>query len=66
MESEKKAPNAVALDSILINRLCMKHLALLCALDASHNLHQAAETIHVSQPSAPRTAQDRSGGGAFQ
>ena len=58
MESEKKAPNAVALDSILINRLRMKHLALLCALDASHNLHQAAETIHVSQPSATKMLQE--------
>jgi DNA-binding transcriptional LysR family regulator len=58
MESENKALTAVTLDSVLINRLRMKQLALLCSLDSSHNLHQAAEMIHVSQPSATKMLQE--------
>ncbi|MDR5747201.1 LysR family transcriptional regulator [Caballeronia sp. LZ029] len=46
------SPNA------LVNRLKFKHLALLVALDDARNLHQAAETINVAQPSASRMLAD--------
>lgn len=42
----------------LVNRLKFKHLALLVALDDARNLHQAAETINVAQPSASRMLSD--------
>jgi DNA-binding transcriptional LysR family regulator len=42
----------------LVNRLKFKHLALLVALDDTRNLHQAAETINVAQPSASRMLAD--------
>ncbi|MFT4046328.1 MAG: LysR family transcriptional regulator [Solimonas sp.] len=38
----------------LINRLRFKHLSLLVALDETGNLHQAATSINVAQPSASR------------
>jgi DNA-binding transcriptional LysR family regulator len=42
----------------LVNRLKFRHLALLVALDDARNLHQAAETINVAQPSASRMLAD--------
>ncbi|WP_277185785.1 LysR family transcriptional regulator [Caballeronia sp. BR00000012568055] len=42
----------------LVNRLKFKHLALLVALDDARNLHQAADTINVAQPSASRMLAD--------
>ncbi|KVU52283.1 LysR family transcriptional regulator [Burkholderia cepacia] len=42
----------------LVNRLKFKHLALLVALDDTHNLHQAADEINVAQPSASRMLGD--------
>ena len=50
--SQSVSPNA------LVNRLKFKHLALLVALDDARNLHQAAETINVAQPSASRMLAD--------
>lgn len=50
--SQTVSPNA------LVNRLKFKHLALLVALDDARNLHQAAETINVAQPSASRMLAD--------
>ena len=50
--SQSVSPNA------LVNRLKFKHLALLVALDDARNLHQAAETINVAQPSASRMLVD--------
>ena len=58
MESKTKAMSAAALESILVNRLRLKHLSLLSALDAARNLHQGAEIIHVSQPSATKMLQE--------
>ncbi|MDR5739657.1 MULTISPECIES: LysR family transcriptional regulator [unclassified Caballeronia] len=42
----------------LVNRLKFKHLALLVALDDTRNLHQAADTVNVAQPSASRMLAD--------
>jgi DNA-binding transcriptional LysR family regulator len=42
----------------LVNRLRFKHLALLVALDDTHNVHQAADAINVAQPSASRMLSD--------
>jgi DNA-binding transcriptional LysR family regulator len=42
----------------LVNRLKFKHLALLVALDDTRNLHQAADTVNVAQPSASRMLSD--------
>jgi len=42
----------------LVNRLRFKHLALLVALDDTHNVHQAADAINVAQPSASRMLGD--------
>src|SRR5260370_38353096 len=39
-------------------RLKFKHLALLVAPDDARNLHQAAESINVAQPSASRMLSD--------
>jgi len=49
-------PQAVAV--ALVNRLKFKHLALLVALDDARNVHQAAESINVAQPSASRMLSD--------
>jgi len=40
--------------SIMVNRLRYKHWSLLVALDDTGNLHQAAATINIAQPSASR------------
>lgn len=58
MESRNKAMTVASLESILVNRLRIKHLSLLSALDASRNLHQGAGIIHVSQPSATKMLQE--------
>jgi DNA-binding transcriptional LysR family regulator len=58
MESKTPPKTAGLLDSVLANRLRMKHLALLSALDSCRNLHKAAELIHVSQPSATKLLQE--------
>lgn len=61
MESVNRATTAAGattLDSVLTNRLRMRHLALLRALEACGNLHQAAEMIHISQPSATKMLQE--------
>jgi DNA-binding transcriptional LysR family regulator len=50
--------NSSASSIALVNRLKFKHLALLVALDDTHNLHQAAEAINVAQPSASRMLGD--------
>jgi DNA-binding transcriptional LysR family regulator len=44
--------------SSLVNRLKLKHLALLVALDDCRNVHQAASEINVAQPSASRMLGD--------
>lgn len=58
MESQKTAAAPSPLDSVLTNRLRMKDLVLLCALDSCRNLHQAAEQVHISQPSATKMLQE--------
>ncbi len=58
MESKPKPATASLLDSVLTNRLRMKDLSLLCALDECRNLHQAASMVHVSQPSATKMLQE--------
>jgi DNA-binding transcriptional LysR family regulator len=58
MESKAKPAAASVLDSVLTNRLRMKDLALLCALDDCRNLHQASEMVHISQPSATKMLQE--------
>ncbi|PMS38763.1 LysR family transcriptional regulator [Trinickia symbiotica] len=50
--------NRQAATVALVNRLKFKHLALLVALDDARNVHQAAETINVAQPSASRMLSD--------
>lgn len=42
----------------LLSRLRFKHLALLVALDDHHNLHRAAEAVHLAQPSATKLIHD--------
>ncbi|RQH06447.1 LysR family transcriptional regulator [Paraburkholderia dinghuensis] len=42
----------------LVNRLRFKHLALLVALDDTRNVHHAADTVNVAQPSASRMLGD--------
>jgi len=42
----------------LTSRLRFKQLALLVALDDHRNLHRAAETIHLTQPSATKLLRD--------
>jgi DNA-binding transcriptional LysR family regulator len=59
MESLKtKASTPSTLDSVLTNRLRMKDLALLCAIDSCRHLHRAAEQMHISQPSATKNLQE--------
>ena len=58
MESQKKKPAPCSLDSVLTNRLRMKDLALICAVDSCRHLHRAAEQIHISQPSATKMLQE--------
>ena len=58
MESQKTGSTPSTLDSVLANRLRMKDLVLLCALDSCRNLHHAAEQIHMSQPSATKMLQE--------
>lgn len=43
---------------LLVNRLRLKHLALLAALGDLGNLHQAAAAINVTQPSATKMLAD--------
>ncbi|PCE21863.1 LysR family transcriptional regulator [Paraburkholderia acidicola] len=50
--------NRQAATVALVNRLKFKHLALLVALDDTRNVHQAADTINVAQPSASRMLGD--------
>jgi DNA-binding transcriptional LysR family regulator len=42
----------------LLTRLRFRHLALLVALDEHRNLHRAAESIHLAQPSATKLVHD--------
>ena len=42
----------------LMGRLRFKQLALLAALDEHRNLHRAAESVHVAQPSATKMIRD--------
>jgi DNA-binding transcriptional LysR family regulator len=58
MESQKKSPTSSTLDAVLTNRLRMKDLALLCAVDSCRHLHRAAEQVHISQPSATKILQE--------
>jgi DNA-binding transcriptional LysR family regulator len=58
MESQIKNSASCTLDSVLTNRLRMKDLALLCAVDSCRHMHRAAEQIHISQPSATKILQE--------
>jgi DNA-binding transcriptional LysR family regulator len=58
MESQKKSSVPCTLDSVLTNRLRMKDLALICAVDSCRHMHRAAEQIHISQPSATKNLQE--------
>jgi DNA-binding transcriptional LysR family regulator len=58
MESQKKGSSPNTLDHVLVNRLRMKDLTLLCALDSCRNLHHAADQMHISQPSATKMLQE--------
>ena len=58
MESQKKGAAASQLGSVLINRLRMRDLAFLSALDDCGNMHQASEMVHISQPSATKLLQE--------
>lgn len=44
--------------SRLVYRLRFRHLCLLVALDDQRNLHRAARTVHLSQPTASKTIHD--------
>jgi DNA-binding transcriptional LysR family regulator len=44
--------------SQLLGRLRYKHLALLVALDEHRNLHRAAQSVHLAQPSATKLVHD--------
>lgn len=65
MESQKKGAAASLLGSVLANRLRMKDLAFLSALDDCGNLHQASEMVHISQPSATKMLQEIEGAFGF-
>lgn len=55
MEYRKNAPTEAPR---LINRLRLKHWALLAALAETHTLHEAAKRISVTQPSATKMLAD--------
>jgi len=44
--------------SHLVGRLRFRHLALLVALGEHHNLHRAAQAVHLAQPSATKLVHD--------
>jgi DNA-binding transcriptional LysR family regulator len=44
--------------SVIIGRLRYKHLSLLVAVEEHRNLHQAAQVVHLSQPSASKIIRD--------
>src|SRR5690242_17903964 len=44
--------------SHLINRVRLRHLALLVAMGEHQNLHRAAESVHLAQPTATKIIRD--------
>lgn len=50
----------------LVNRLRLKHLSLLVALDDTRNLHRAADALSVTQPSASKMLADIEDAFGFQ